>query len=114
MQSHVIYKIECKVCKQFYIGKCKRILQHRISEHNDGEESAIKSHKKATKHKINAKDITILDRADSDYKLKLKEAMYINKLKPQLNVQHAAAYKKKHNKEMFKQQLNTIIIANIN
>ena len=114
MQSHVIYKIECKVCKQFYIGKCKRILQHRISEHNDGEESAIKSHKKATKHKINAKDIKILDRADSDYKLKLKEAMYINKLKPQLNVQHAAAYKKKHNKELFKQQLNTIIIANIN
>ena len=51
---------------------------------------------------INARDIEILDRADSDYKLKLKEAMYINKLKPQLNVQHAASYKRKHNKEMFK------------
>ena len=114
MQAGVIYKIECKTCKQFYIGKSKRILQHRINEHNHPDkDSAIQSHKSETGHEIDASDIVILDRANCEYKLLLKEPMNINKLKPELNVQHAAAYKRINNKEMFKQQLNTIIIANI-
>jgi len=41
----------------------------------------------------------------------LKEMLHINKLKPMLNTKHAAAYKKRNNKEMFISQLNTIIIA---
>jgi len=41
----------------------------------------------------------------------LKEMLHINTKKPELNTQHAAAYKKKHETEMFKSQLNTIIIA---
>ena len=41
----------------------------------------------------------------------LKEMLHINKLKPELNTQHAAAYKKANNKDMFITQLITIIIA---
>jgi hypothetical protein len=41
----------------------------------------------------------------------LKEMLFINKQKPSLNTQHAAAYKNKTGKDMFKLQLKTIIIA---
>ncbi len=55
--------------------------------------------------------IEIIDKADNNFKLMLKEMLHINKLKPMLNTQHAAAYKKRNKEEMFISQLNTIIIA---
>jgi hypothetical protein len=56
--------------------------------------------------------IEIIDKADNNFKLILKEMLHIiNKLKPMLNTQHAAAYKKRNKEEMFISQLNTIIIA---
>jgi hypothetical protein len=51
--------------------------------------------------------IEIIDKADNNFKLMLKEMLHNNKLKPMLNTQHAAAKKK----EMFMSQLNIIIIA---
>ena len=78
--------------------KCKRILKHRIKEHNDPKQkTAITTHK--------------LEHPDTNFKLMLKEMLHINKQKPTLNTQHAAAYKKKTGEDMFKSQLNTIIIA---
>jgi hypothetical protein len=92
-----------------------RTLAHRIKEHNSKNksiESAIQSHKKENPtHIIDASVIEIIDKADNNFKLMLKEMLHINKLKPMLNTQHAAAYKKRNNKEMFISQLNTIIIA---
>ena len=35
-------------------------------------------------------EMKILDSARDDYRLRLKEMMYINKLKPQLNVQKSS------------------------
>ena len=55
--------------------------------------------------------IEIIDKADNNFKPLLNEVLNIKKLKPMLNTQHAAAYKKRNNKEMFISQLNTIIIA---
>ncbi len=92
-----------------------RTLAHRIKEHNSKNksiESAIQSQKKENPtHIIDASVIEIIDKADNNFKLMLKEMLHINKLKPMLNTQHAAAYKKRNNKEMFISQLNNIIIA---
>ena len=113
MQSLVVYRIKCETCNQEYIGKTERILTHRIKEHNNPKsESAIQTHKKETPtHQIDAKNIEILDKADNNFKLMLKEMLHINTHKPELNTQHAASYKKQKNKDMFIHQLNTIIIA---
>ena len=100
-------------CGQTYIGKTERILAQRIKEHNNpNSKSAIQSHKiKYPDHIIDARNIEIIDRADSDYKLGMKEMMHISKQQPELNEQHAASYKNNYNKEMFKSKLNTLIIA---
>ena len=113
LKSLVVYKIKCETCNEFYIGKCKRILQHRIKEHNDPKQkTAISTHKmEYPDHVIDANNIEIIDRADTNFKLMLKEMLHINKQKPSLNTQHAAAYKNKTGKDMFKLQLKTIIIA---
>ena len=116
--SNVVYQIECETCNQTYIGKTERTLQLRIAEHNTkqkGKEnlkSAIQVHKKSfPDHQIDANNIKILDRADNNFKLMLKGMLHINIKKPELNVQHAAVYNANKNEEMFKMQLNTIIIA---
>jgi predicted GIY-YIG superfamily endonuclease len=113
LKSLVVYKIKCETCNQCYIGKTERILTHRIKEHNNSKkESAIQTHKRLNPtHQIDASNIEIIDRADTNFKLMLKEMLHINKQKPELNTQHAAAYKKANNKDMFISQLNTIIIA---
>ena len=86
-------------------------MEHNTKQ-SDTTKSAIQVHKKQfPTHQIDANNIKILDRADNNFKLMLKEMLHINTKKPELNVQHAAAYKAKKNEEMFKTQLNTIIIA---
>jgi len=112
-QSLVIYKITCETCKQSYIGKTKRILIHRIKEHNDtGKDSAIQTHRKEhPTHNINPYNIEIVDRADTNSKLELKEELHIVAQKPELNIQHAAAYKRIHKKEPFKKSFKTLVIA---
>jgi hypothetical protein len=111
--SMVVYKITCDTCNQAYIGKTKRILIHRIKEHdNEAKDSAIQTHRKEfPTHTINPYNIEIIDRADTNYKVELKEALHINTKKPELNIQHAAAYKRKNKKDPFKKNLRTLIIA---
>ena len=61
-------------------------------------------------HIIDANDIEIIDRANTGFKLTIKEMMHISQEKPQLNIQHAASYKNK-NVEQYKINLNTFLIA---
>jgi hypothetical protein len=56
-------------------------------------------------------NIEILDKATSNFKIRLKEELHIITHKPELNSQHAAAYKRKHNKDMFKSNIKTLIIS---
>ena len=56
-------------------------------------------------------NIEILDKATSNFKIKLKEELHIITHKPELNSQHATAYKRKHNKDMFKSNIKTLIIS---
>ncbi len=100
-QSLAIYKIPCNTCGKCYIGKTMRILTHRINEHNNvNKESAIQTHKREfPSHNIDANNIRIIDKADNNYKLLLKEMMHISLEKPELNIQHALSYKNKHNRQ---------------
>ena len=92
LQSLVVYRIGCQDCKDFYIGKTARCLIRRIAEHKNGigkgdYQSALYKHALENKHTIDYEGIEILDKANSDHKLLLKEMLYINKLKPTLNRQ---------------------------
>ena len=93
-QSLVVYHIKCKECKENYIGKTERILSYRIKEHQSPKkdkkgnyESSVYAHHAKTGHVIDWEGIEILDRADSDPKLRVKEILHIDKKKPSLNIQ---------------------------
>ena len=87
-QSLVVYKLSCKNCSAQYIGKTERILAHRIYEHQHGKSSACYQHVKSNaNHKIDYENIEVIDRADSDNKLKIKELLHILKQEPSLNKQ---------------------------
>ena len=61
----------------------------------------IQTHRKEfPTHDIDPYNIEIIDRADTNYKVELKEALHINTKKPELNTQHAAAYKRKNKKDL--------------
>ena len=116
--ASVIYKIKCRTCGEAYIGKTERILSLRVKEHNKvfnkpdpKSETACHTHRiEHPDHIIDANDIEIIDRANTGFKLTIKEMMHISQEKPQLNIQHAASYKNK-NVEQYKINLNTYVIA---
>ena len=113
LHSLVVYSIKCETCGKEYIGKTERILAHRISEHNKKDDSAIQQHLKDNPtHIINAENAKIIDSADNNRKLMLKEAFRINKHKPELNTQHTALYKSKNKDGVpFGSLRNTIIFG---
>ena len=74
-------------CEANYIGKCKRILSYRIYEHKKNKESSCHQHSCNTGHEIDYDNIEIIDKADTDMKLRIKELLHILKRKPSLNKQ---------------------------
>ena len=90
-QSRVIYRANCWDCNGFYIGKTKRRLHDRKTEHfkalakNDNT-SAIADHVKATGHNIKWDQFDILAKGKTDYHCKIKETLYIQELEPAFNV----------------------------
>lgn len=102
-RSLVIYKLRCKQCGVEYIGKTERILYHRIKEHQSSKTSACREHTdKNSGHEIDFDNIKILDSADNDFKLRMKELLHIVQRKPALNKQLSA-------QSQF--ELKTLIIA---
>ena len=61
--SKVVYRVNCKECKEFYIGMTTRRLIQRISEHSENASSAIFKHFVESKHDIafNSPDILAKD-----------------------------------------------------
>ena len=97
-QSLIVYHIRCKECPENYIGKTERKFAYRLKEHSTSthvnsksgvkpEDSAIHAHHLKTSHEIDFEGAKILDRADSDRKLQVKELLHIDKRKPSLNKQ---------------------------
>ena len=87
LRSMVVYRVNCKCCDSFYIGKTKRCICIRMDEHKKDIKSSIHKHEKEKKHQMDWDGVEILDSASNDFKLLLKERLHINKLKPDLNVQ---------------------------
>ena len=87
LRSNIVYRISCKTCNAFYIGKTNRCLGIRLDEHKKSKESSVHLHQEQSGHEIDWDSIRIIDKADKELKLLLKEMLHINKQKPNLNVQ---------------------------
>ena len=90
-RSKVIYKTGCWDCSDFYIGKTKRRLHDRKTEHfraltKNDPTSAIADHIKTTGHNTKWDHFHILTSGKTDYHCKIKETLLIQELKPALNV----------------------------
>ncbi|CAF1151054.1 unnamed protein product [Brachionus calyciflorus] len=59
----------------------------RISEHKKSSESSCCQHDSSTEHTMDYGNIEIIDKADTDMKLPIKELLHILKRKPSLNKQ---------------------------
>ena len=87
-QSNVVYHLKCLNCDEEYIGKTTRICSKRMSEHEHSDPSShVYQHNIKVGHKIDFENVKILDRASNDYKLQLKEMLWIRKFNPSLNRQ---------------------------
>ena len=102
-RSLVVYSLRCEKCDAQYIGKTERIVYHRMKEHRTKKDSSCFKHTQENPtHSFNTDKVEILDSADSDKKLKLKELMYINSRRPEINKQHGS---------QSKHEIKTLIIA---
>lgn len=97
-RSLVVYSITCATCGDEYIGKTERSLHYRMKEHqhvpkkSSGDQtktsSACQRHLASfPSHRIDFSNVKILDTADSNHKLVIKELLHILKRKPAMNVQ---------------------------
>ena len=90
-RSMVVYSLKCALCEVEYIGKTERILCHRLKEYKNSKNSACKQHVGANPtHYFDFDNVEILDTADSDKKLRIKELLHILSRNPELNKQHGS------------------------
>ena len=83
-------KLVAGTVNDFYIGKTKRRLQNRKTEHFKGlsksdHSSAISDHVETTGHNIKWDHFNILASSKTDYHCKVKETLFIQELQPPLN-----------------------------
>lgn len=90
--AKVIYKFQSSCDRNMsYIGKTKRHLTTRVTEHFS-EKSAIFDHLKdclTCQTQANIDNFSVLTTAESDFMLRIKEALLIKEQKPVLNKQLA-------------------------
>ena len=91
LKSFLVYKFTCTSCSSSYIGETCRHFKTRIEEHIKKD---IKSHIFKHLHSsqtcfdsYNSLCFKIIDKANSKFDLKIKEAFHINWRKPNLNAQ---------------------------
>ena len=90
LKSKVVYKASCWDCDDFYIGKTKRRLHDRETEHfraltKSCQASAVADHITSTGHNIKWDHFEILANGLSDIHCRIKESLLIKDLKPPLN-----------------------------
>ena len=91
LSSSVVYKFICRSCNASYIGETQRHLNTRIKEHlYSDKNSHVLQHLIANDVCHKSSDpccFTIIDRASSPFRLKIKEALHIGWQNPVLNKQ---------------------------
>ena len=89
--SRVIYKFLCASCNACYVGRTHVYFNTRQLEHFETDlTSAVNKHFRKNPNCKIANDFnsfSVLDHANTDYELALKEAMHIKWIKPKLNGQ---------------------------
>ena len=88
--AKIVYKAPCWDCNDFYIGKTKRRLHDRKTEHfkaliNGHHTSALADHVTSTGHSLKWDHFEVLAKGRSDTHCKIKETLLIKDLKPTLN-----------------------------
>ena len=90
-KSMVVYQFSCAGCNSRYIGETSRQLATRVKEHTTTDKNSnIYKHlhtSPSCKNLLSQSCFKIIDSANSTFSLKIKEALHINKLNPDLNVQ---------------------------
>ena len=91
LKSFLVYKFTCASCSSSYIGKTYCHFKTRIKEHiKKDNKSHIFKHLHFTATGFDSYNylcFKIIDKANSKFDLKIKEALYINWREPNLNAQ---------------------------
>ena len=91
LKFFLVYKFTCASCSCSYIGETCRHFKTGIEEHikKDNKSHIFKHlHSTATCFDLyNSLSFKIIDKANSKFDLKIKEALHINWRKPNLNAQ---------------------------
>ena len=91
LRSNVVYKFVCAGCNASYVGETQRHLTTRIKEHLETDKcSHIYRHvisSPVCKELTDSSSFSILDNANSEFTLKLKEGLHIAWERPSLNKQ---------------------------
>ena len=91
LKSFLVYKFTCASCSSSYIGKTCRHFKTRIKEHiKKDNKSHIFKHLHSTAPGFNSYNslcFKLIHKANSKFDLKIKEALYINSRKSNLNAQ---------------------------
>ena len=91
LKSFLVYKFTCDSCSSSYIGETFRHFKTRIEEHiKKDNKSQIFEHLHSSETGLdsyNSLCFKIIDQANSKFDLKIKETLYINWRKPNLNAQ---------------------------
>ena len=85
----VVYQFSCAGSNSRYIGETSRHFSTRIKEHTESDIFKHFNTSRLCKNKYSPSCFSILDSASNSIDLKLKEAFYIYKIKPELNKQFA-------------------------
>ena len=85
----VVYKINCLDCSKSYVGETKRKLGTRINEHQRDvkikKDTVISSHCNNHNHKLNWKNVKILDREKLYRPRLISEMLHISSQQSPLN-----------------------------
>ena len=91
LKSFLVYTFTCASCSSSYIDKTCRHFKTRIEEHiKKDNKFHIFKHLHSTARcfdSCNSLCFKIIDRANSKFNLRIKEALHINRRKPNLNAQ---------------------------
>ena len=90
LKCFLVYKFFCASCSSSCIGETCRHFKTRIEEHIKVNKSHIFKHLHSTTtcfDSHNSLSFKIIDKANSKFDLKIKEALHINWRKPNLNAQ---------------------------
>ena len=101
LRSNFIYKFECGICQDSYIGHSTKTARFRWCQHLGIsfrtklpliklDFSPVRNHSLAANHPISVNNFRILDHGNSQADLKILESLYIHDQKPNLNTASSA------------------------